>query len=449
MESFFRPLGERSMDEQQSNFNQPNLNQHSRAKKIEALIAHSVLEKTDLEGAQEQEQASTAISAEQKRLQGQAHYRLAKVYYDKADLKNAEEAFLQALELCEMPSDGLAMIKISGFLIRIYSEAMKKDEAQIYIDLSKMVLDYLFSNENDLCAEYFFYSGVIATYQGQFKEAKQQFSLAYKRSQQENEPDLVAKSLYSLAQNEFQEKNLDQALKVLGQLEQLLRILNKGYLKGSMNLLYAQIYSIQGKFDLAVEMYRKSLNELNHKMCWNLLGYTLLGLGACYKKMGEYKLSLTYFDLALSSTHSKTYRRLAERIQSEINEVYDSNVDFFIDKHKRLIHEKELGTIDFKHRFVLLEILFLLAKNPGQAFDKEQLSLLIWKEEYNPLIHDKLIYTSVSRLRKLIEPNGQKNKYIIRGKDGYTFNPHVNVRFHQGGERNLESIGNIEISSPI
>ena len=54
--------------------------------------------------------------------------------------------------------------------------------------------------------------------------------------------------------------------------------------------------------------------------------------------------------------------------------------------------------------------------------------------EYNPLIHDKLIYTSISRLRKLIEPKKQKRKYIVRGKDGYALSPKVNVRFHKKTE---------------
>ena len=112
-----------------------------------------------------------------------------------------------------------------------------------------------------------------------------------------------------------------------------------------------------------------------------------------------------------------------------------------------------LGVIDFKHRFVLLEILFLLAKNCGEYFDKDKLAKSIWKDEYNPLIHDKLIYTSVSRLRKLIEPKDNsetKRKYIIRGKDGYTFNPTVKIRFQMENRLSPgKAIANVDISSPV
>jgi hypothetical protein len=82
----------------------------------------------------------------------------------------------------------------------------------------------------------------------------------------------------------------------------------------------------------------------------------------------------------------------------------------------------------------------------------------IWKDEYNPLIHDKLIYTSVSRLRKLIEPEKEtgdgkrvsKRTYIIRGKDGYTFNPEVKIRFHMESKMPVKkAIGNVDLGSPV
>jgi hypothetical protein len=40
------------------------------------------------------------------RIEGQGHYRLAKIYYDKADFEKAEEHFLLALDGTELPQDG-------------------------------------------------------------------------------------------------------------------------------------------------------------------------------------------------------------------------------------------------------------------------------------------------------------------------------------------------------
>jgi DNA-binding winged helix-turn-helix (wHTH) protein len=166
--------------------------------------------------------------------------------------------------------------------------------------------------------------------------------------------------------------------------------------------------------------------------------------------MGEFSKALILFGIAENSLDEEYFKRLQQLLLMEVDDVNDSSVDLYLDRHNRVIHEKSLGVIDFKHRFVLLEILFLLAQTPGTYYNKDDLAKMIWKDEYNPLIHDKLIYTSISRLRKLIEPKGIKRQYILRGKDGYTFNPRVNARFHKENEVvKQKNIGNIEISSPV
>lgn len=382
---------------------------------------------------------------------GQAYYRLAKIYFDKADFRKAEQHFLKALDLCNLSLDYFVILKIAGFLVRIYSETLKKEDAASFIDLSKMVLNLVTYQQaqNSLRAELIFFHGVVDTYYGDYEGSKKNFSAAYKKAQEENEPDVVAKSLLSLAQTFYHEKDYKQAIKTLAQLEQLLSILNKGYLKGSMYLLYGNILNQTGEFKKALDYFDQSIKELSAKACWNLLGYSFLGRGISYKKMNDLKTALTYFQMAQNLVNPLASKKLIEKVTKEIGEVHDSNIDFFIDRHNRQIHEKELGTIDFKHRFVLLEILFLLAQNPGKFYDKDELSKEIWKDEYNPLIHDKLIYTSISRLRKLVEPNPEKAKYIMRGKDGYTFNPLVNVSFYQGADVNVDSIANVEIGSPL
>lgn len=380
---------------------------------------------------------------------GQGYYRLAKVYYDKADLHNAEEYFLRALDKTVYPKDAFAMLKIYGFLIRIYSESLQENEAGRYIEFAEELVDRFGRDLGSLGAEYFYNVGMVFTYKGDFERALEHFKLSYQKAQTENEPELIAKALFSISNASFHLERYQEATNNLDQLKQLLNILKKGYLKGSMHMLYGNIYRDSGKYKEASENYDLAINLLQQKNCWNQFGYILLGKGIVLKKMGEFNQALTYFKLGLNSIN-EDYGRLKELFRSQVEDVNDSSVDLYLDRHNRVIHEKTLGTIDFKHRFVLLEILFLLAKNPGNSFNKDDLARSIWKDEYNPLIHDKLIYTSISRLRKLIEPKGGNRKYILRGKDGYTFNPRVNARFHKEDDSNSKKIiGNIEISSPV
>lgn len=386
---------------------------------------------------------------DKERTLGQGYYRLAKVYYDKADLKNAEEYFLRALDKTIYPRDAFAMLKIYGFLIRVYSESLMESEAENYIVLAEELVDRFGRDLGSLTAEYFYNVGMVFTYKGDFEKALENFKLSYQKAQTENEPELIAKALYSIATACYHLQKHNESLNYLEQLRELLNILKKGYLRGSMHMLYGNIYRDTGKFTEANTNYDQAISLLQEKNCWNLYGYILLGKGIVLKKQGEFNQALIYFNLGLSTINEK-FRRLRELYLSQVADVNDSSVDLYLDRHNRVIHEKTLGTIDFKHRFVLLEILFLLAKNPGGSFNKEDLAKSIWKDEYNPLIHDKLIYTSISRLRKLIEPKGGNRKYILRGKDGYTFNPRVNARFHKEEDLGAKKvIGNVEISSPV
>lgn len=383
---------------------------------------------------------------------GRSYYQLGKVYYDKADLDKAEDAFVKALSFADPIRDGFSILKTYGFLIRLASEKLEDSKAQKFILESEKLMDVLSRALPNLTSEFFYSLGVVKNYGGNFEAAKSNFELAYKKSSEENEPELLSKCLLSLATNAFYRKDFELSLKYLDQLNDLLKIIKKFYLSGAMYNYYAKIFVELNENEKALSYYKLSNEYLQSKKCWNLYGYILFGKATALKKAGRFDEALNMFHLAQESIDVTVFKRLNHLIEAEIEDVNDSTVDLYLDRTNRKIVEKSLGTIDFKHRFVLLEILFLLSKNPGTYYDKEQLAKMIWKDEYNPLIHDKLIYTSVSRLRKLIEPDDAdvKRKYIVRGKDGYTFNPLAKIRFHMEVKTNSErSIGNVDLSSPV
>ncbi|MGB0454861.1 MAG: winged helix-turn-helix domain-containing protein [Bacteriovoracaceae bacterium] len=382
----------------------------------------------------------------------QSAYVLAKNFYDKADLDNAEKYFLMGLEKMTRPRDNFSLFKTLGFLIRIASEKLEDHKAEAYIRQAATLIEETSSNLGTLNAEYFYNVGIVKNYQGDFDQARENFLLCYRKSKEENEPELLSKCLLALAINGYNRKSFDEALDYIEKLDQLLKIINKSYLSGAMHMFNAKILLEVGRVEEAIDNFSKANKILQRKKCWNLFGYILLGKGMVHKIEGDYTKSLTYYNLAKESLDLNVFKRLGKLLDREIEDVNDSAVDIYLDRTNRKVKEKTLGIIDFKHRFVLLEILFLLARNPGSYYDKEELARSIWRDEYNPLIHDKLIYTSVSRLRKLIEPKseGTKRKYIIRGKDGYTFNPDVRIRFHKESKIVSEKvIGNVDLSSPV
>ena len=385
-----------------------------------------------------------------------AFYQLGKVHYDKADLSQSEDNFKKSLAYFNDGEEHFSKLKILGFLIRICSEKLENLEAEKWIAKAEEVVLDLKIRLGSLSAEYYFNFGLVKNYGGAFDEAREAFLISYQKSKQENEPELLAKCLLALATNYYQTKDYETAISYLQQLKQLLKIINKFYLAGAMEFYLGKIYFEMEQFDEALTAFDKAAANLLDKKCWNLHGYVLLGKGMVYKMMGQFDKSLLFCNLAESFSDPRVFKRLEALVRNEVQDINDSNVDIFLDRTNRKVYEQSLGTIDFKHRFVLLEISFLLAKNSGVYYDKEGLAKAIWKDEYNPLIHDKLIYTSVSRLRKLIEPKcsddkkDSKRKYILRGKDGYTFNPLAKIRFYMEQKTsNYKSIGNVDLSSPI
>ncbi len=379
-------------------------------------------------------------------------YDLGKVYYDQAALHKAHANFEKARSYLEYPRDVFLGLKTYGFLIRIASELLLDDAAGQYVAEAEELTESLTSVLGSLNAEYFYNVGSIYNYKGDFPNAKKNFLLACKMAKEENEPELLAKCLLSVSRVSLSLNECQDCQEHLTQLEQLLTIIEKDYISGSMNFFLGRLHLTLGKNDLALKFFDKANDRMRIKKSWNMLGQILLNKGRAYKNLGEFSKALMYFELADGVVDSYEFKRLSSIVRGEIEDVNDSSVDLYLDRINRKIKEKDLGIIDFKHRFVLLEILFLLATNIGSYFDKERLAKAIWKDEYNPLIHDKLIYTSISRLRRLIEPKATKSKrkYIIRGKDGYTFNPHVRIRFHSetSAERDT-AIANVDMSSPV
>ena len=86
-------------------------------------------------------------------------------------------------------------------------------------------------------------------------------------------------------------------------------------------------------------------------------------------------------------------------------------------------------SVDFKNQFVLLDMLRLFINSPGETFSKEELVKRVWKQNYDPSVHDNKIYVTIKRLRKLIEPDYEKPKYIFRAKNGYYLNKETKIFF--------------------
>lgn len=92
-----------------------------------------------------------------------------------------------------------------------------------------------------------------------------------------------------------------------------------------------------------------------------------------------------------------------------------------IDVSKRLVYrdkrEINVTCIEF-------EILYLLARNPGRVFSKEQIYDFVWKESYSGDYN--IVMSHIRNIREKIEDNPSKPVYIqtVWGA-GYRFNKKI------------------------
>lgn len=89
-----------------------------------------------------------------------------------------------------------------------------------------------------------------------------------------------------------------------------------------------------------------------------------------------------------------------------------------IDVSRRLIYRDKR---EVKLTFIEFEILYLLARNPGRAFSKEQIYDIVWKEPYSGDFN--IVMSHIRNIREKIEDNPSKPVYIqtVWGV-GYRFN---------------------------
>ena len=76
----------------------------------------------------------------------------------------------------------------------------------------------------------------------------------------------------------------------------------------------------------------------------------------------------------------------------------------------------EIGLTNYE-----FEILYLLARHPGQVFSKEQIYNQVWKEPYYRA--EDNVMSMIRRIRKKIEPDSSKPIYVLTVWGiGYKFN---------------------------
>lgn len=96
-----------------------------------------------------------------------------------------------------------------------------------------------------------------------------------------------------------------------------------------------------------------------------------------------------------------------------------SQYDLWVDLGTREVHESQMGAIPLFTKKVLGRLLCFLIMRGGRKFTAEELFAPVWCLNVSDLSEEMTVKTSVSRLRKLIEPSAPSWKYLRKTEPSF------------------------------
>lgn len=360
-------------------------------------------------------------------------FELGKLYCDRGDFDPAIQHLTVAAEQAFNSRNFDQYLKCQNLFLRIYAEREQHHE----INATKEKLQDLVLKEGfELSSKTYYTLAICASYKAQYELALDYLQKALAIALASDNKEDVCYAIFGLARiyatpalGRYQD-----ALKEIYNLTVFFQVLDVPELRISTQILNAEILRYLKRYEEAIEVTWKAYEDV--KLTKNhVTGTYLLGMmGAIYFDAGDRDMARFYMSLAKKSVDPKNYVRLNKMIVQYFEKLgggAEQSFDLVFDEENHTVLERKLGKIDFKNQFILLDLIKLFAQNQGQVFTKEFLVENVWKQPYDPAVHDNKIYVTIKRLRKLIEPDYEKPKYIFRAKNGYYMNKSARVHIEQ------------------
>ncbi len=356
---------------------------------------------------------------------------IGKLYCDRGDytlalpnLQQAADNFLQARNFD-------SYLKTLQYILRIYVE---REETEKVTQVKEHLHDLVIREGIELSSKMYYVLGLCSSLKGQPDNAVEYLKKALELGLKANNQEDMCYAILGLSICYRQQKKYDEALKEIYNLNIFLQLLNLPELKAAAANSNARILMDLKKYDQALDVLWTAYEEVKNTKQLTVALVILENIGTVLYELGQKDAAKIYLNLAAKSIDPVNNKLLLKRIDKYINEVNkgsgaDSDLVFDLDNHA--IIERTLGKIDFKNQFILLDLLKLFISNQGQIYSKEYLVEHIWKQNYDPEVHDNKIYVTIKRLRKMIEPDYDKPKYIFRAKNGYYLNKSAKVEMSE------------------
>ncbi|HRK08799.1 MAG TPA: tetratricopeptide repeat protein [Pseudobdellovibrionaceae bacterium] len=361
----------------------------------------------------------------------EAQMELAKLYYERCDFEVAIQKYRGAADEAFRVREYEKYLKCQNHLLRMYAE--REDVAAI--NATKEALQDLVLKEGfELNAKTYYTLGICASYKGQFDVALDYFQKSLAIALASDSKADICYAINGLAVTYYSLDRTAEALKEIYNLQVFFQVLPLREIKISSQMINGNILRKMKKFDQALEIFWDCYDLLREEKNLYLYLQLLYSTAATYRDSGELDMARMYFKLAKKSADPANLKYLSRHIDQQLADLgvtSKEDYDLIFDAGSHSVLERKKGRVDFKNQFILLDMLRLFMRHPGEVYSKEQLVKQVWKQDYDPAIHDNKIYVTIKRLRKLIEPDYEKPRYIFRAKNGYYLNKNTKVLLEQ------------------
>lgn len=352
---------------------------------------------------------------------------LGMFYFERGDMKLAVQALEPMLPELLHQKNMTEYLEVYNVLLRCYAELLEFDKIR---QSKESLQDKVLQEGLELTSKTYYTFGLCASYRGEYEASLGYCQKALELALQKNSKDDICYAIMGLAIGYYNQNKLSEALKEIYNLQVFWGVLEIPRLRLSSQILNAKIYRKMGKHEQALEMLWQCYDLLKTQKNHYLYLLVLYSLALTFKDAKDIDQARSYLNLAKRSIDPENMKRLSKQIDDlfqEIGEDDQFNYDLVLNSDSKFLTEKRRGKINLKNQFILLDLLNLFMSNPGMVYSKEELVKKVWKQTYHPDVHDNKIYVTIKRLRRLIEPEYEKPRYLFRGKNGYYLNKNAKI----------------------
>jgi tetratricopeptide (TPR) repeat protein len=363
-------------------------------------------------------------------------FEIGKLYCDRGDYFLAIEKLSEASGIYLDNKNSAQYLKTINLLLRLYAETEQEEKIN---SIKEKLQDLVLNQELEPDSKVYYTLGLCASHKDQLETALDYLQKALSLALAKDDKADLCYAISGFSIVYFRQSRWEESLKEIQNLKVFFEVLDLPEVKISALLTQALVLSGKKEYEKALDLLWSAYEIVRSQKTMQMHIYLLYAIGRVYLQSGEKDLARMYLNLASKAVDPKNMIRLARQIETDLVEVGGDDVknyDLVFDLENHSVIERRLGRVDFKNQFILLDLLRLFVQHQGQVYSKEYLVENVWKQSYDPSVHDNKVYVTIKRLRKLIEPDFDRPKYIFRAKNGYFMNKTARILMDQGADKN-------------